>query len=76
MSTKTVVDDGGQIVVGNDECRPREKIENGRVINMPTEDGGMVAEYKCDPFYRLKGMIFYFFIILFYYFICYYLFYL
>ena len=56
VKTKIVVDDGKVVTNENGNCQPREQIENGRVINVPTKDG-MVAEYKCDPFFRLKGLL-------------------
>ena len=65
VNSKIVVDEGKVVTNENGNCRPREQIENGRVINVPTKDG-MVAEYKCDPFFRLKGS----FVLLFFLFFC------
>lgn len=56
INSKIVVK--GKVVTNeNENCQPRKAIENGRVINVPTKDG-MIAEYKCDPFFRLKGLLF------------------
>ena len=70
VNSKIVVDEGKVVTNENGNCRPREQIENGRVINVPTKDG-MVAEYKCDPFFRLKGsfvlLFFLFFFFLFFF---------
>eukprot|EP00111_Clytia_hemisphaerica_P004685 TCONS_00013463-protein len=54
LREKVVVDDGKVVKTKENECQPREQIENGRVENVPTENG-LFVKYKCDAFYRLKG---------------------
>lgn len=64
VNSKIVVNEGKVVTNENGNCQPREQIENGRVINVPTKDG-MVAEYKCDPFFRLKGLFLFVFFLTF-----------